>query len=145
MANQKTVAVIDAILTYYRKGWSQRRIARELAIDRETVARHVAVALAADSKPAISIAGESPATGNPATLASDVGGPPESANPAISTPGDSAGTGPIVAMASGAVTPPDPAKPAISTAGTAGRQSLCQPLREWIAAKLETGLTAQRI
>ncbi len=37
-------------------------------------------------------------------------------------------------------------KPAISTAGTvAGRKSQCEPLAEAIAAKVEVGLSAQRI
>ena len=39
MANQLKMAVVHAILTLARLGWSRRRIARELGIDRETVAR----------------------------------------------------------------------------------------------------------
>ena len=41
MANQLKMAVVQAILTLARLGWSQRRIAGELGIDRETVARYV--------------------------------------------------------------------------------------------------------
>jgi len=41
MANQLKMATVDAILTLKRLGWSQRRIARELGVDRETVARHI--------------------------------------------------------------------------------------------------------
>ena len=44
------VAVIDTILSLHQRGWSQRRIARELGVDRETVARHLGLARA--SKPA---------------------------------------------------------------------------------------------
>ena len=41
MANQLKMAVVNAILTLRQRGWSQRRIARELGIDRETVAKYV--------------------------------------------------------------------------------------------------------
>ena len=51
MANQLKMAVAQAILTLQGLGWSQRRIAQELGIDRETVARYVH-APPADSKPA---------------------------------------------------------------------------------------------
>jgi len=87
MANVLQVAVIEAILRLSRRGWSQRRIARELDVDRETVARYIQRATLADSNPAIPTAG------------SETSGPP---NPAIST----AGTAAVSAS-----------KPAISTAG----------------------------
>jgi len=51
MANQLKLAMVNAILTLKQRGWSQRRIARELGIDRETVARYVNL-LESDSKPA---------------------------------------------------------------------------------------------
>ena len=41
MSNHLKVAMIDIISSLHRKGWSQRRIARELEIDRETVARYL--------------------------------------------------------------------------------------------------------
>jgi orotate phosphoribosyltransferase-like protein len=41
MANLLKVVMIDGILSLHQRGWSQRRIARELGIDRETVARHL--------------------------------------------------------------------------------------------------------
>jgi transposase len=41
VANQLKMAMVNAILTLKQRGWSQRRIARELGIDRETVARYV--------------------------------------------------------------------------------------------------------
>ena len=41
MANQLKVAKVLSIKTLHSRGWSQRRIARELGIDRETVARHL--------------------------------------------------------------------------------------------------------
>ena len=41
MANQLKMATVNSILTLKQLGWSQRRIAEELGIDRETVARYV--------------------------------------------------------------------------------------------------------
>jgi transposase len=51
MANQLKLAMVNAIWTLKQRGWSQRRIARELGIDRETVARHIHLGQA-DPKPA---------------------------------------------------------------------------------------------
>ena len=52
MSNHLKVAMIDVILSFHRRGWSQRRIANELGINRETVARHLKRVRAAP-KPAI--------------------------------------------------------------------------------------------
>ncbi len=41
MANQLKMAMVNAILTLKQRGWSHRRIARELGINRETVTRYV--------------------------------------------------------------------------------------------------------
>src|SRR3954447_6836115 len=41
MANLLKMAVRETIRTLHRRGWSQRRIADELGIHRETVARHL--------------------------------------------------------------------------------------------------------
>jgi transposase len=51
MANQLKMATVDAIVSLAQAGWSQRRIARELGVDRETVARYVQ-ARGSGSKPA---------------------------------------------------------------------------------------------
>ena len=51
MANQLKMAVVHTILMLRRLGWSQRRIARELDVDRQTVARYVH-SPPVDSKPA---------------------------------------------------------------------------------------------
>src|SRR5512144_2631198 len=40
MANLLKMAISETIRTLHRRGWSQRRIADELGINRETVARH---------------------------------------------------------------------------------------------------------
>ena len=50
MANRLKMGVIDSIFTLHRRGWSVRRIARELGIHRETVASHLQHLL--ESKPA---------------------------------------------------------------------------------------------
>ena len=96
MSNVLKVSLLAAIYSLHDKGWSRRRIARELGLNRETVGRYLGLA-----KPAISTTGfEEPCQG----------------------------------------------KPAISTAGpTAGRKSQCEPLAEAILAKVEVGLSAQRI
>ena len=44
MANELKVAKVLSIQTLRAQGWSQRRIARELGINRETVARHLTAA-----------------------------------------------------------------------------------------------------
>ena len=96
MSNVLKVSLQETICTLHGRGWSRRRIARELGIDRETVGRYLLLA-----KPAISTAGSEEA--------SEV-------------------------------------KPAISTAGNGvGRKSQCEPLVEVIIAKVEVGLSAQRI
>jgi len=52
MANRLKMAVVNAIITLNQRNWSNRRIARELGIDRETVKRHLDLAQNG-SKPAI--------------------------------------------------------------------------------------------
>ena len=41
MANHLTMADIQAILTLHQRGWRNRRIARELNVDRETVTKYI--------------------------------------------------------------------------------------------------------
>jgi transposase len=96
MSNVLKVSLQATIYSLHDRGWSRRRIARELGVDRETVSRYLLLA-----------------------------------KPAISTTGfEGAGE----------------AKPAISTAGKGvGRKSQCEPLAEVIVAKVEVGLSAQRI
>jgi len=83
MANQLGMAERHSILVLARRGWSHRRIARELGIHRETVARYLGLTPAepvrahpppeAPAKPAISITG----SGEPvATSADSITAPP---------------------------------------------------------------------
>lgn len=44
MANRLKMAIAQSILTLHERGWSARRIARELQVNRETVSRHVRLA-----------------------------------------------------------------------------------------------------
>jgi hypothetical protein len=46
LSNLLRVAVIDTILSLHQRGWSQRRIARELGVHREAFARYLRQALA---------------------------------------------------------------------------------------------------
>ena len=57
MSNQLKMAHINAIRTLLERGWSQRRVSRELGINRSTVARYVRIFAEEDSKPAISTPG----------------------------------------------------------------------------------------
>jgi transposase len=70
MANQLKMAMMQAIITLLERGWSYRRIARELGIHRETVARYDGMRSA---KPAISTPGSE--------VADHVHGPPASRSP----------------------------------------------------------------
>src|SRR6266446_3534549 len=109
MSNVLTVSLQATIYSLRDRGWSRRRIARELGIDRETVGRYLLLA-----KPAISTTGvEGTGEAKPAISTAGAEGTGE-AKPAISTAG-AEGTG--------------EAKPAISTAGKGiGRKSQCEPL-----------------
>lgn len=108
MANCKGMAVTSSIVGLYRRGWSKSQIARRLGINRETVARHVRLALEAEAT-----------------------APPADSKPAIPPPGN-AGSNPAILHAGKSDADP-------------GRRSQCEPHRELIAAKLEAGLSAQRI
>jgi transposase len=111
MSNVLKVSIQTTIFSLADRGWSQRRIALELGINRETVGRYLGLA-----KPANSITGIEDRADR---------------KPAISITGNAENT---------------ESKPAISTAGrSAGRKSQCDPLSEVIAAKVDDGLSAQRI
>ena len=93
MANRLKVAMIQALVTLWRQGWSQRQIARRLGIDRETVGRYVRRLESLASPANLHTGSAAEISPNPANLitgsaATDSGGtgPPldvPSANPAI--------------------------------------------------------------
>jgi transposase len=97
------MATVNAILTLRRRGWSFRRIARELGIHRDTVSRHVRLAEAASCQNGPRAKQATPPTGSEAS------------------------------------------KQATLPTGSSSQPSQCEPFREIILAKLEVGLSAQRI
>lgn len=117
--NHLCVSNCEAIKTLALKGWSRRRIARELGLDRETVGRHLGPA-----KPAI------PAPGST--------GPPDP-NPAIPPAGSE------TVPDSNPAIPPIGSGEVVAAVSVAGRRSQCEALRAVIAVAVEQGLSAQRI
>lgn len=124
MANHLKVATVYSILTLRERGWSQRRIAAALGVDRGTVARHVRASLG-------SKAANAPPSSDPANAPP---GPPEADGAAAGGPN-----------AANALTGSDPSKPANAPSGSAGRPSDCEPYRDFIQAKFDQGLSAIRI
>jgi transposase len=124
MSNLLKMAVRETIRTLHRRGWSQRRIADELGINRETVARHLRQA-DPPSKPANAPSGSTTndRASKPANAPSGSEGDPSAPELALVTPGS----------------PPN------SQPRGSGRASGCEPWRELIRAKCNLGLTAQRI
>lgn len=81
MANQLKMAIVHAIHGLLAKGWSRRRIARELGIHRETAGRYANIRAADDS--AVPTAAGLQAVSKPATQAT----PGPESKPANATPG----------------------------------------------------------
>ncbi|MHB1313152.1 MAG: IS21 family transposase [Gemmatimonadaceae bacterium] len=124
MANLLKMAISETIRTLHQRGWSQRRIAEELGVNRETVARHLRLP-EPDPKPANAPTGSE--------LKDDA---PKPANaPTGSEETDDAPDRTIAAADLGAVPPPR----------GSGRLSGCEPWRARITAKAGQGLSAQRI
>jgi transposase len=123
VANHLKMALVETIRSLHQRGWSQRRIAEELGIHRETVARHLGQA--SESKPAIAPPGSEgvPADPKPAIAPPGSEGVPADSKPAIAPPGSEAS----------------------SPASNRGRASDCAAWRSVIAVLREQGLTAQRI
>ncbi len=138
MANQLKMAEIQTILALHQHGWSSRRIARELGIDRETVGQYVH---RSQAKPASAPPGSSSAwdrVEGPAVAdlpPGVVGAPPGIEGPPRG-PEDLAG-GP--ASSKPASAPPG------SAADSHGLVSAALAWREVIEQKLQQGLSAQRI
>jgi transposase len=141
MANRLKMAIIDSILTLHQRHWSQRRIADELGLNRETVARYLKQAQQA-SKPANAPLGSEamPAESKPANAPLGSDAMPGESKPAHAPLGSDA--------------IPGESKPAHAPLGSSagesapsglGRPSACEPYRPVIVVQLEQGLTAQRI
>ena len=136
MSNHLKVAIIDTIASLYRRGWSQRRVARELEIDRETVARYLKQ-LRAAPKPANAPSGSSDSEPARQPSGSDA---IELASKPANAPSGSDGLEMTQSTESAAVS---------SVAGDGnrarGRSSDCEPWRDVIQLKCDQGLSAQRI
>jgi len=132
MSNRLKMAEHQAILGLARLNWSYRRIAAELGVDRETVARHVKAASLDD--PDGPTVPEPPEAGSNAAImiAGSADGVEANATNVITGSADGH---------AGTVT----SNAAISITGSAGRQSRCHPWHEIIVQGLEQGLTARRI
>jgi hypothetical protein len=134
MANVLKMALIESILSLHAQRWSQRRIARELDVDRETVRKYLRQRLSA-AKPAIAPTGSGGA--NPATF---LGSPGPASKPATNLPtGSDAGAGGEAAGLAEAV------EVAAAPLGLPGPLSHCEPYREIILTKVKEELSAKRI
>jgi transposase len=141
MANHLSMATIHAILTLHQQGWSNRRIARELGLDRETVGRHVALAV---SKPASAAPNPPPGvTGLPEQV--------EESKPAIEAANPPLGAEGVLAAVLAAASGDQGTGAEIPGAGDGtgrtrtGPTSDCEPYRELIQEKLNQGLNGRRI
>ena len=121
MANKLKVQEQEAIANLSRLGWGIRRIARELGLSRNTVRSYVRSLKSSEPDGMVEDILKSSA---PSPLN------PRSETDPLSTPG-----------ATVVQNETDP----LSTPGTTGRKSLCADHAALILAKLESGLTAQRI
>ena len=119
MANRLKAAKVLSIQTLHERGWSQRRIARELGISRGAVLRHLQK-LADSTTRAKAAENSNSTTCEKAPTGSAE--PTENSNSTTSA-----------------------ADCAKAPTGSDGSKSLCQPLREVIIGKLNQGLAAQRI
>jgi len=124
VANRLKMAMTTSILTLHKRGWSQRKIARELGISRTTVRRYVA--------------------GNGLDPNCTTNPPPGSqvqsnctANPPPGSRGSETANQESADSGFNALRPP-------ATAGC-GPASQCEPFGEFIMSKLAQGLTGQRI
>ena len=141
MSNRLKMTKIQALLALHEQKWSQRRIALELGIDRETVARYIKLWQAA-SKPAILHTGsQAENVPKPAIVhsGSESGSGPK---PAISHTGSDGFSPEVDALLAGL---PLPDLGATDVPAKAGRPSECAVHRDLIQAKLDQGLSAQRI
>lgn len=116
--NQLKVNQRRTIIALYQQGWSKRKIARELHLDRVTVRRY--------------LAGVDPKSPAPHTGSTD---PQASHSPAPHTGSD---------PASGSKSPTDP-HTGTAAMGGSGPPSLCEAWKEQIEQALAGGLSIQRI
>ncbi len=139
MANRLKMARVHSIQVLHEQGWSDRRIARELGIHRETVGRHVRRGGAQAEAEEVPPGSEAPKPAKvpPGSQASDASEPAKV--PAGSVPAESGGV-PVGSA------PAESHRDDARSPGPPRRcHSTCRAYHAAIAAKLEQGLTAQRI
>jgi transposase len=124
MSNLLRVAMKDLILSLHRQGLSQRRIARELGVNRETVARHLSQAKVVPK----------PANAPPGSMAAEAGSKPANAPPGSVAPDTAVDRGAL---------PLGPTSD--DTQRRRGRTSECERWRDIIQSMCDLGLSAQRI
>ena len=124
MSNLLKVAMIDLVLSLHRQGLSQRRIANELGINRETVARYL-------SQPGDAA---KPANAPPGSIEAEAESKPANAPPGSSAPEPGVNND---------LSPPPLVPERVGRRH--GRRSECEPWRNVIQAKCDLGLSAQRI
>src|SRR5690349_17482717 len=129
MANELKMAIVESIRQLLSLRWSQRRIAKELGIDRGTVARH-ARSFQADPKPAI----PPPGSDEPKAAGSERPPAPESGSPTC----DDGASGD--ADSKPAISPPGSKPPPPRRIAPAGRPSECEAHAELILPKIDAGL-----
>lgn len=130
MTNMLKMATAQQIGVLFAQGWSRRRIARELGLDRETVSRRLREA-PTDSKPAKAPTGFQAGARTELSAQSDQHEASLQGQPGLV-----------------AARPDDPARIEVSPAEPvigAGSRSDCANWRETILALVEQGLSAQRI
>jgi len=135
--NRLKMANIDSIMTLHRRRWSIRRIAKELGVHRDTVARHIHVNqqstgldAAAEGAPEFKL-GHAEGGAHGAKL----GQAPIGAEAPTAEAFFEAEAPPEKASAEGAL--PD------APASASKQASLCEPWRAVIQVKLQVGLTGQ--
>ena len=151
MANRLNMAKIQAIEQLQALKWSQRKIARELGVDRGAVARHLH-GLEKSSKAAIPPTGSSdpkaatfpPSPGTFSIQADQAGCAASDADSKAAIP--PTGSASVSAADLATQVPSNFTSSGSPTRGSpAGRRSQCEMHREVIQAKLDQQLTAQRI
>ncbi len=143
MANRLKMATVHSIQELRQRGWSQRRIARTLGIHRDTVARYVRLAGSdAESSPTEP---SNLITGSILFATSSYDGPGDSKQATVrdGPPGPDGNHSEVLVGVQN--------RPNLITGSTcrgainSGPASRSEPYREEITAKLEQGLSAQRI
>jgi len=141
MANHLRMAMIHAILTLHQRGWSKRRIARELGVDRGAVARHLASAIVDSANPPPGIPAAASAAEDSKAATATANPPPGS--DAVFT-GIPATSNPAEGESKPATNPP-PGSVRSDVVIFAGPPSDCQPYRAVIEEKVSQGLSGRRI